>query len=239
MCVKHRIMRPMSPESFRRVRWPRLSAPELRIIGRCTARVLADSNRTLDIITAEEIAAQTQLRALIDGGLFEVDDEARALFADRPVLAHTDLDVLRALPPETLGGAFTRFLDRHRLDYRLTEQPTPHTRDADAAWLLHRLRQSHDLWHVLFGVGTRGHEEVLIHAFSLGQTGVPTSAMIVLLGGVKHMVLERRWGALAAVRRAYHSGRHARPLLGVYWERRWHDTLTDVRVRFGITPHAA
>lgn len=216
-------------ESFRRVRWPRLSGPELRTIGRCTVRVLADSNRTLDIITAEEIAAQTQLRALIDGGLFDVDAEARALFADRSVLADTDLDALRSLAPHTLGGAFTRFLDRHGLDYHLTRQPTPHTRDPDAAWLLHRLRQSHDIWHVLYGVGTRGHEEVLIHAFSLGQTGVATSAMIVALGGIKHILLERRWRELPALRHAYESGRRAKPLLGVYWERRWGEAVEDLR----------
>jgi ubiquinone biosynthesis protein COQ4 len=225
-----------SVEPFRRTRLPRLSVSELQIVARCTARVLRDSNRTLDIITAEEISAQTQLGALLDGGLFEIDDEARALFADRPTLADVDLDALRARDASTLGGAFARFLERHRLDYQLTRQPTPYTHDPDRAWLLHRLRQSHDLWHVLFGVGTRGHEEVLIHAFSLGQTGVPTSMMIVALGGLKHMVLERRWQALRSLRRAYHIGRQARPLLAVYWERHWDEPLEEIRTRYRVEP---
>ncbi len=205
----------------------------------CTVRVLQDSNRTLDIITAEEISAQTQLRALLDGGLFGIDDEARALFADRPTLADVDLAALRGRPATSLGGAFARFLEKNGLDYGLTKQPTPHTPDPDAAWLLHRLRQSHDLWHVLVGLGVRGHEEVLIHAFSLGQTGMPTSIMIAALGGVKHLVLEKRWRDLLGLRRAYRLGRRARPLLAVYWERHWDEPVEQVRARYGVEPYRA
>ena len=78
----HQYVQVRTMEPVRRTRLPRLSASELRTIARCTARVLADSNRTLDIITAEEIAAQTQLRALLSSGLFEIDHEARSLFHD-------------------------------------------------------------------------------------------------------------------------------------------------------------
>jgi ubiquinone biosynthesis protein COQ4 len=223
---------PMEPS--RRIHVPRLRRGELRIVARCTARVLANSNRTLDIITAEEIGAQTQLRALLGSGLFDVDDEARALYRDRPILARTDLAALRARPPHTLGGAFVRFLDDHGLDYALTDQPTPYTHDPDAAWLLHRLRQSHDLWHVLVGLGTRGHEEVLIHAFSLGQTGMPSSVLIASLGGVKHLLLERRWRDVLGLSRAFRLGRQARPLLGVYWERHWDEPVETVRARYRI-----
>ena len=200
--------------------------------------MLADSNRTLDIITAEEIAAQTQLRALLSSGLFEIDHEARSLFHDRPTLADVDLAALRARPATSLGGAFARFLDRNGLDYQLTRQPTPYTREPDAAWLLHRLRQSHDLWHVLVGLGVRGHEEVLIHAFSLGQTGMPSSILIAALGGVKHLLLERRWRDLLGLRRAYRLGRRARPLLAVYWERHWDESVDVIRARYAVAPYA-
>lgn len=227
-----------SVEPSRRTRLPRLSAGELRTVARCTARVLANSNRTLDIITAEEIGAQTQLRALLASGLFDVDDEARALFRDRPTLADVDLAALRARPAATLGGAFARFLDQNGLDYQLTRQPTPYTHEPDAAWLLHRLRQSHDLWHVLFGLGVRGHEEVLIHAFSLGQTGMPSSILIAALGGVKHILLERRWRDVLGLGRAFRAGRRARPLLAVYWERHWDEPVEAIRARYSVAPYA-
>jgi len=90
----------------RHTRVPQLSAADLRVLAGCTLRVLRDSNRTLDIIRAEELSAQTQLKSLLQAGLFELDDEARALFADRPILAQTDLDARRTSDsPTNAAGA--------------------------------------------------------------------------------------------------------------------------------------
>ena len=202
---------------------------------RCTFRVLADSERTGEIVVAEEIIAQSRLRALIEDGLFTKTEEGRDLIAEMPALIDTDLDALRELAPDTLGGAFVRFLDDHGLDYGLCAQPTPYTDGADAQFLLHRLRQSHDLWHTLTGLGTRGHEEVLIHAFSYGQTGIISSALIVALGGIKHMLFEKRWAAAyPGVSRALAAGKKAAPLLAVYWERHWDEPIASVRRRLRI-----
>ncbi len=216
---------------------PALTRDHGKTLWGCITRVLADSNRTEDIIVAEEIASQRQLRALRDSGLFD-SGEGAELLRERPVLADTDLDQLRALPEGTLGREFVAFLDRYDLDYELTRQPTPYTDDPDAAYLLHRIRQSHDLWHTLLGLGVEGYEEVLVHAFSLAQTGFPSSVLIVGLGGVKHMVLERRWRQLReGVPRAYALGAQAAPLVPVVWERRWEEPLEAIRRQFRITPY--
>lgn len=205
----------------------------------CTKRVLADSNRTQDIIEAEEITAQTALRALLDAGVFD-GDEGQRLLVERPCIADVDLDALRDLPSNTLGGAYVRFLDDNHLDLSLLKNlPTPHTRDPDAAFLLNRIRESHDVWHTLLGLGTRGHEEILIHAFSLAQTGFPASVLIILLGGIKHIVLERRPREIPGLARAYRIGRRARPLLSAHWERQWEEPIDRVRARYEITPYRA
>ena len=100
-----------------------------------------------------------------------------------------------------------------------------------------RLRQCHDLWHVLIGLGTEGYEEVLVHCFSVAQTGLPYSTIIIGLGTIKHMVFEGRWSTLVHdTRAAYSSGSNARPILAAYWERRWDQPLRDVRREFGIVP---
>ncbi len=219
-----------------RPRLPRLSRDQLGTVGRIIVRVLADSNRTSDIIEAEELTAQTALRELLTAGVFE-NDEGRALLAHRPHIPSVDLNALRALPPSTLGGTYARFLDRHGLDLSIMDGlPTPHTEDPDASYLLSRIRQSHDVWHTLLGLGTQGYEEVLVHAFSLAQTGFPSSVLIVALGGIKHIVLEARLGEVRSVARAYHHGRRAAPLLSAYWERQWDDPLTRVRERYGVVP---
>lgn len=215
--------------------WTPLDAERTRTVLGCAARVLADSNQTLDIVTVEEITAQAQLEHLVARGAFDAGEGA-ALLEDRPHLADADFEALRALPDGTLGREWVRFLDEHGLDAQLTKQPTPYTHDARCAYLMHRIRQSHDLWHVLIGVGTRGHEEVLVHAFSLAQTGLPPSVAIVVLGALKHMVLERRWAVLRhSVLAAHRVGVHAAPLLTVYWEKHLARPLDEVRAEYGIT----
>jgi ubiquinone biosynthesis protein COQ4 len=216
--------------------WTPLDRGQARTVLGCTLRVLADSNQTLDIVTVEEITAQAQLTHLVEQGIFE-SGEGRALLEDRPHLPDCDFDALRTLPGGTLGREWVRFLDDHGLDPQLTRQPTPYTADETCAYLMHRIRQSHDLWHVLLGLGTRGHEEVLVHAFSLAQTGLPSSVAIVLLGAIKHMVLERRWSVLRHdVLAAHRAGVHASPLLAVYWEQHLGRPLPEVRADYGVVP---
>ncbi len=100
---------------------------------------------------------------------------------------------------------------------------------------MRRFRQTHDVWHALVGLGTRGHEEVILHAFSWGQLRLPVSALVVVFGSIKHMVLEGRWDALrGGLLDAYRVGRDAAPLLPVYWERAWADPIEGVRRRLGV-----
>lgn len=115
--------------------------------------------------------------------------------------------------------------------------PPRYTADPDAAFLMQRLRHSHDVWHVLTGLGVAGHEEILLHAFSLAQTGLPSSIALLAFGSIKHMLLEGRLGTfLFGMRRAYAHGRRAQPLLSVYWERHWETPVETLRRRFGIVP---
>lgn len=218
--------------------WTPLDKERVKTVLACTARVLSDSNQTLDIITVEEITAQAQLRHLVREGVFDTE-EGRALLAERPHLSDVPLEPLRQYADGTLGREWVRFLDDHGLDPKLTKQPTPYTEDERCAFLMHRIRQSHDLWHVLIGVGTRGHEEVLVHAFSLAQTGLPASVAIVVLGALKHMVLEGRWDVLRHdVLRAHRCGVEAAPLLAVHWERHLERPLAEVRAELSIRPLA-
>lgn len=218
------------------IHWTHLPYARAKRVVTGAVRVLRDSNETLEIVAIEEILGQTQLRYLLSSGHFDTL-EGEALMRDRPHLADVNLDALRQLPATTLGGAWVRFLDEHGLSVEVTKQPTPFTEDPEAAFVLHRIRQSHDVWHVLLDLGTTGHEEVLVHAFSLAQTGLPSSVAIVGLGALKHMVGERRWACLNDdLPMAYQRGRRARPLLAVYWERHFERPLEEVRRWLELEP---
>ncbi len=84
-------------------------------------------------------------------------------------------------------------------------------------------------------LGTTGHEEVLIHAFSWGQLRLPVSALVVVFGSLKHILFEGRVDVLRhGLLESYQHGRDAKPLLPVYWERYWEEPMDDVRRGFGV-----
>jgi len=205
------------------------------LVGRAVVRVLADSTKTHEIHRVEEITGRptyrrmlTELRAGADG---------QRLLRERPELSSelVDYDALRRLPATTLGGAYARHLDDNGITADYQAARTRHVEDEEMAYLMRRFRQTHDVWHALLGLGIAGHEEVVIHAFSWGQLRLPVSAMVVLFGSVKHLVLERRWGALRhSLREAYEVGRDAAPLMPVIWEDRWSEPIADVRSRYGL-----
>jgi ubiquinone biosynthesis protein COQ4 len=167
------------------------------------------------------------------------DPESARILATRPELssAQVDYDALRALSPATLGGAYVRHLDGNGITADYQAAATRHVDDPDIAYLMRRFRQTHDVWHALLGLGIAGHEEVIIHSFSYGQLRLPVSAMIMLFGTMKHIVLERRWGALRhSMLEAYRAGREAAPLMPVYWEDLWEAPLETVRVAYNVIP---
>jgi len=204
-------------------------------LGEAVTRVLLDSEQTSEIHVAEELtgrAAFARLRRELFTG-----QEGRALLAERPELSseRVDFEALRRLPPGTLGRAYVAHLDRHGLAADSQAAATRYVDDEEVAYLVRRFRQTHDVWHALSGLGTAGHEEVLLHAFSWGQLRLPVSAMIVVFGGIKHMVLEARWDALRhGLLDAFRAGRDAAPLLPVYWERHWDEPMTQVCGRLGL-----
>jgi ubiquinone biosynthesis protein COQ4 len=206
-------------------------------VGLAVVRVLGDSTKTHEIHRVEEITGRPRYRALLRE--FERTAEGRRLMAERPELSseHLDYDELRALPESTLGGAYVRHLDRNGITADYQAAATRHVDDPDMAYLMRRFRQTHDVWHALLGLGIAGHEEVVIHWFSYGQLHLPVSMLIMTFGTMKHLVLEKRWGALRhSAWDAYRAGRDAAPLLPVVWEDYWADELEDVRASYRVQP---
>ncbi len=217
----------------------KLGGDHWRTIIAAGARVLADSNRTEDIMLFEELTAHKQLAYLHASGVMATG-EGPDLMRDRPEFGDIDLAELRTLPGSTLGGALAAFFDDNGLTTKLYGAPTPHTDDPELGYLLRRIRGAHDIWHVLTDLSIAGHDEILLHAFSLAQTGLPSSIGLLVFGGLKHMVLEARWGCVrTGVLAAYRRGKAAAPLLPVYWERHYDKPLDQVRAMFNIVPWSA
>ena len=217
----------------------RIRLAELRAIVHSTLRALADSTRLEDVHRVEDIVSRDRFTVLAAAAT--TDEALAALLRERPELeilviddaspdgtgaiadalaaADPRISVLHRAGKEGLGRAYVDHLERNNLELYTTQTSDEFIDDPDVRYLIHRYRQAHDVWHVLLGLGVRGHEEVLVHAFTYGHLRIPISAMIITLGGIKHLVLERRWQALRrGLWENYTVGRDAAPLLSIHWE---------------------
>ncbi|MEM9192861.1 MAG: Coq4 family protein [Myxococcota bacterium] len=163
---------------------------------------------------------------------FCISNEGASLLRDRPSIDGRVVEQLRRLPEGTLGAAYVEYLDREGLDPDVF-QPTPALPEIPR-YISQRVRQSHDLWHVLTGYRTDVPGELALQAFSYAQLGTPASAIVAASGGV-------RWGVrkpviFAMIREGLAMGKQAAFLAPVRWELRWDRPLDAVRREFDITP---
>jgi ubiquinone biosynthesis protein COQ4 len=164
-------------------------------------------------------------------------DERRRLL---PVLA--DRARLRALPEGSLGRAYARFMDAEAIsadglvEASKTPEPLPeHRLGPDGQILGERLRDMHDLWHVVTGYGRDLFGEAALLAFTYAQTRNRGIGAIAAVG------FWRMWrgGAREAatlVRRAWWRGRRAAFLPAADWEALLELPLDEVRRRLRVGP---
>jgi len=160
------------------------------------------------------------------------DPSWQRLIRERAAIDTKQVDFahLRALPPDTLGGAYVRMLDRNGLDPDFF-QPPPEWPE-DVGYALQRLRQTHDLMHVLTGFETDIPGEVALQAFIRVQLGTLFSTLVVVFGLLLYSPrYPRMWPMVLDGHRA---AVQADTLFPVRWEDYWEMPLAEVRKRFGI-----
>ncbi len=203
-----------------------------RTAARAIYTLSRDSSR-LDQVLALNVSVNlgTARRGVRELGETE---EGKALFAERPRIdsASVDLEALRNLPDGTLGREYIRFLT----DNGITPDvfcDMPEVGDERAAYLVMRLRQTHDLWHVVTGYRPNVEGEILLQAFTFGQTRAPSAALITSVGTARYFALRPRH--YAKVRHAYRLGLRSRRLATFRWEDHWAKPLAEVRVLIGVS----
>jgi ubiquinone biosynthesis protein COQ4 len=143
------------------------------------------------------------------------------------------IEVLKRLPPGTLGHEYAEFVIQHGFD------PNFYRKMNDisdvASYLLLRLRQTHDLWHVLLGLDISIPEEIGLKAFELAQTRRPMAGILVAGGFIKAFLTTQDTNTmLSAIARGYRMGLSVQPLLAQKWEEQWERPLDELRAELGI-----
>ena len=173
---------------------------------------------------------------------FAKDPEGARLMAARSSLlsALRDRASLEKLPEGSLGREYLAFCDREGITPGgLVEAsdavPMAPGLSDDERWFIDRMRDSHDLWHVLTGYRTDLTGELSVLTFSLAQQWGPGLSLLVL-GGLVETYKSGEIGAHARklVADAWRTGRRANWFPAAPWEEWLARPLDEVRFAMGV-----
>lgn len=171
-------------------------------------------------------------------GLKKVNElsESRALMKAQPLINWNALEFknFKNFPPETLGYQMATFLEKAQLS------PLDYSRDSllsDEEFLIRRVVQTHDIWHVVLGYPTDELGEIGINSFMLAQIGWPPAGFY--LGGylLRQMLKapENVAHVVQVIAEGWKRGNSTKPLFSVYWETQLHRPLAEIRNELGVT----
>ena len=157
----------------------------------------------------------------------ESNPESMRLINERKLLGKIDLDRLLNCPTGSLGHTYATHMKSLGLDpefFRTREI------DNDVAFAVMRMRQTHDLWHIVTGFKTDVADEIGLQAFTLSYLAFPLAAILIggalLRAAIKNVMI----GSLAnSIAKGMTLGSQVNGLFAYDWEANWSKPLDDVR----------
>uniref|UniRef100_H3CUE5 Ubiquinone biosynthesis protein COQ4 homolog, mitochondrial n=2 Tax=Tetraodon nigroviridis TaxID=99883 RepID=H3CUE5_TETNG len=165
------------------------------------------------------------------------DPEGYAVLMERPRIRLSTLDLTKmaSMPDGTFGREYLRFLeDNHvtpdsRADVKFVD-------DEELAYVMQRYREVHDLLHTLLGMPTNMLGEVAVKWFEAAQTGLPMCALGAVLGPLRLNTSRLRSLLTSLGPWALRNGWQSRCVLSIFYERRWEQSLAELRQELNIEP---
>ena len=158
-----------------------------------------------------------------------------ALFQERYLAPAVNLEDLLKLPTESLGYSYAIYIKDSGFDpnfYRLLKV------EDDISYFLLRMRQTHDIWHIVAGFSTDVFGELGLKAFELAQTHRTMSAVLIA-GGLLSTLFKHPEDLdklLEQIAIGYRLGAKAKPFFAKKWEENWERPLLEWQQELGIEP---
>jgi ubiquinone biosynthesis protein COQ4 len=154
-----------------------------------------------------------------------------------PVLS--DRQGLRAMPEGSVGRAYLDFVESQDLSAdglveASEEAPRGRERNADERWLANRLRDIHDLQHVMCGYGRDELGELCLLSFMVTQTPNRGIAFIIFMAKRRFRQEAPQIPVEICVAEGRRMGDAATWFATVNWEERLAEPLADLRVELGL-----
>ena len=142
--------------------------------------------------------------------------------------APIDLDALEQLPVGSLGQCYASQLKSQGLTPDTLIDPAPI--ESDQEFIVHRLKETHDIVHVLTGFGVDGVGEIGLQAFNLAQNRSPLAVLLIFGGMLKNLQDDQPLEALLhAISRGFEMGLQAKCVVSYRLEDAWERSLLDWR----------
>ena len=147
--------------------------------------------------------------------------------------ASIDLDALEQLPAGSLGQCYASQLKSQGLTPDTLIDPAPITSDQE--FIVHRLKETHDIVHVLTGFGVDGVGEIGLQAFNLAQNRSPLAVLLIFGGMLKTLQEDESLEELLfAISRGFEMGLKADCVVACKLEDRWERPLSEWRAELKL-----
>ena len=154
------------------------------------------------------------------------------IIQDRYFGSNLDLETLLCYDKNSLGYVYASTLKEAQLDpyfYRKLKV------EDDYSYIALRMRQTHDIWHLITGFGTDLAGELGLQAFTLAQTHSPLAVTILAAAilytlkssGPLHDIVD-------SIQQGWRMGEQAQPFLAQKWEENWDKPLSEWRAELGL-----
>ncbi|HEY9296021.1 MAG TPA: Coq4 family protein [Phormidium sp.] len=194
--------------------------------------LLRDPGKTDSVYDVEE-GLRNIKAAKLSADFLKSKPEVAAIIAERYLAPEPDMEALLKLPKESLGYGYASYLTEAGFDpnfYRKIQVVD------DVSYVFLRIRQSHDIWHIITGMKTDVIGELGLKGFELAQTRRPMS-IILLAGGLLRTLLsspEDLDMLLDRIAVGYRMGAKAKPFMAQKWEENWEKPVSEWRAELGI-----
>ncbi|KAJ5124731.1 Coenzyme Q biosynthesis Coq4 [Penicillium bovifimosum] len=162
------------------------------------------------------------------------DPTGRRILRDRPRITSQTLkmDHLRALPENSVGCTYAKWLDR--------EGVSPDTRDnvkyidnEECAYVMQRYRECHDFYHAVTGLPIFVEGELALKALEFLNTLLPMTGLS-LFAFVRMKPAEKERFLSLHLPWAIRSGLRSNELINVYWEEVLEKDVDELRAELNI-----
>jgi len=164
---------------------------------------------------------------------FQDDPEGQKAIDSRKWMGRINLSELQALPPGTLGRVYSTHMLENKLDPEFFRQMRV---EDSTAFVLMRMRQCHDLWHVMTGFDISNLGEIGLQAFMMAQIAAPLS-MVILSGGLFRLGTQKQEfvdSFMEAFLTGWQMGKRSKRIFGVDWEANWTTPVVELRKTYQV-----